>query len=80
MPKISRQVRLYLYSITIAAVPLLVHFGIIDVEASVLIIPLIVALLNLTPKEAKEAQSAYEEIDYGHDVEPDEVPELDAPN
>ena len=51
---ISRELRKYLYGLAIALVPIAVHYGWIDVEASVIIIPLIVAIFNLTPKEVEE--------------------------
>lgn len=50
---IPREVRKYIYAVFIALVPVAAYFGWIDVEASVVILPLILALLNLTPKDAE---------------------------
>lgn len=46
-----RELRKYLYGVAIAFIPIAVYYGWVDVEASVLIVPLLVALFNLTPKD-----------------------------
>ena len=61
---IPREVRKYLYAVFIALVPVAVYFGWIDVEASVVILPLILALLNLTPKDAGQGV----EVEGSHNV------------
>lgn len=76
MKNISRELRKYLYALAITSIPFLVHLGIIEAEASLLILPMIVAVLNLTPKEAKEVQEQYT-LDFGHEVEPDEMGDFD---
>lgn len=47
----SRQVRKYLYLVSIAAFPVLVYYSVIDPEALPLMLPLIAAVLNLSPEE-----------------------------
>lgn len=51
--KISRETRKYIYAVAIAFVPVAVYFGWIDIEASALILPLLLAVLNLTPKDVE---------------------------
>lgn len=46
----SREVRKWIYAVAIAFVPLAVYLGWLDVEASALVLPLILAILNLPPK------------------------------
>ena len=57
-----REIRKYVYGVAIAAVPFAVHYGWIEPEASVVILPLLMALLNLTPKEV--AQEVYNEDEF----------------
>lgn len=47
----SRPVRKYLYLVSIAAFPVLVYYDVIEPEALPLMLPLIAAVLNLTPEE-----------------------------
>lgn len=47
----TRSVRKWIYAVAAAAVPVLVYFGLLDIEASPIILPFILALLNLTPEE-----------------------------
>lgn len=51
---LPRTARMYLYGIAIAFVPLAVYFGWIEPEAAPIILPLIVAILNITPKEKED--------------------------
>lgn len=50
----SREVRKYLYGLAIAFVPVAVYYGWVEVEASILVLPLMVALFNLSPKDVDE--------------------------
>lgn len=54
----SRTVRLYVYGVAIAAVPVLVYAGVMDPTAAPIVLPLVLALLNLTPAdvEAKDGE------------------------
>lgn len=55
---LNRTVRKWVYGVAVASVPVLVHYGVMDVEASALLLPLVLALLNLTPAdvEAKDGE------------------------
>jgi hypothetical protein len=44
-------VRSWLYRVSIAAIPLGIAFGYLDVETAGLLVPLIVAALNVDPDE-----------------------------
>lgn len=57
-----REARKYVYGVSIAAIPVLVHYDIISVEASALVLPLLLAVLNLTPKDV---ESVGYEVDLG---------------
>lgn len=60
-----REIRKYLYGVSIAFVPVAIYFGWIEPEASVVIIPMIVAILNLNPKEPSVINEPYSEPKYG---------------
>lgn len=45
-------VRRWLYGVTIAALPVAVLLGWLDPEALPVLVPLVVAVLNVTPEEA----------------------------
>lgn len=47
---LTPKVRAYLYSVSIAALPVLIYFGVLDPEAAALVVPLVVALLNVPRK------------------------------
>lgn len=47
---LTPKVRAYLYSVSIAAVGVLIYFGVLEPEAAPVIAPLIVALLNVPRK------------------------------
>lgn len=49
----TRSVRKWIYAVSAAAVPVLVYFGLLDIEASPIILPFILALLNLTPADVE---------------------------
>lgn len=66
---VSREFRKYLYGVAIAAFPVAVYFGLIEPEAIPLVLPLIVALFNLTPKETPNpSESEQEDIINADDV------------
>lgn len=44
---LNRTVRGYIYAVCIAAVPVLVYFDLIPAEAAPVVLPLVLALLNL---------------------------------
>lgn len=72
---IPRSARKYIYSLAIAFVPVAVYYGWLELEASVIILPLILAVLNLTPTEIEEGALV---ITPDADVDLlDEDPELD---
>ena len=48
---LSREVRKYIYAVAIAFVPLAVYLGWIEPEASAIALPLLLAILNLTPAD-----------------------------
>jgi hypothetical protein len=48
----TRTVRKYIYGVCIAAVPVLIYVGWLPAEAAPIILPLVLALLNLSPEEA----------------------------
>ena len=48
---LTRQVRKYVYTVAIAFVGLAVYLGWISAEALPVVLPLILALLNLTPED-----------------------------
>lgn len=54
----KKSVRRYIYLVFVALIPVAVYFGVIPPEASVVILPLILALLNLTPDEEVTAKHA----------------------
>lgn len=47
MKYLDATVRTYLYGIAIAAVPVLVYFGLLEPEATPIVLPLILAVLNV---------------------------------
>lgn len=47
---LTPKVRAYLYSVSIAALPVLIYFGVLDHEAAALIVPLVVAVLYVPRK------------------------------
>lgn len=51
---LNRTVRKYIYGVAIAFVPLAVYLGWIEPEASAIVLPLILAILNLTPTEVED--------------------------
>lgn len=51
---VSRELRKYLYGIAVAFVPFAVYMGWMDIEATPLIIALVVAIFNLSPKDVEE--------------------------
>lgn len=53
---LSREVRKYVYGVALAFVPVAAYFGWLDAQASVLAIPLLLALLNLTPEEGAKPE------------------------
>ena len=48
---IGREFRKYLYGVAVAFIPFAIYKGWMDIEASPLIIALVVAIFNLSPKE-----------------------------
>ena len=50
----TRPVRKWIYGIAIAAVPVLVYLRAMEPAAAALVLPLILAILNLTPTDAQE--------------------------
>lgn len=48
---VPRELRKYIYGVAIASIPIAVLLGWVDAEAAVYLIPLIVAILSLTPKD-----------------------------
>lgn len=50
---LSREVRKYIYAVAIAFVPLAVYLGWIEPEASAIALPLLLAILNLTPADVE---------------------------
>lgn len=53
-PWIGRTIRKWVYGVAIAAVPVLIHYEVMDPAAAPLILPLALALLNLTPAEVEQ--------------------------
>lgn len=49
----SPVVRRYIYGVCIAAVPVLIYFRLIPAESAPVILPLVLALLNVPSDEAK---------------------------
>lgn len=47
----SREVRKYIYTLFVAAGPVLVALGVVDAEFLAVSLPALLALLNLTPKD-----------------------------
>lgn len=52
---LTREVRKYIYAVAIAFVPLAIYLGWIEPEAAAIVLPLILAVLNLTPKDVDDA-------------------------
>jgi len=52
---LNREVRKYIYAVAIAFVPLAIYLGWIEPEAAAIVLPLILAVLNLTPKDVDDA-------------------------
>ena len=50
---LTRQVRKYIYTVALAFAALAVYLGWMDAEALPVALPLVLALLNLTPEEAE---------------------------
>ena len=50
---LTKNVRKGIYLVCAAALPILVYYGVLDPEALPLILPLILALLNLSPDEVE---------------------------
>lgn len=50
----NRQVRKYVYLLSVAFVPVAVYFGWIEPEASAIVLPFILALLNLSPSDVEQ--------------------------
>ena len=53
-----RKVRIWIYSVAVAAVPLVVALGWADPQILALALPFILALLNLTPADVEKTNSA----------------------
>lgn len=53
-----RTVRIWIYSVAVAAVPLVVALGWADPQILALALPFILALLNLTPADVEKTNSA----------------------
>ena len=51
---LPRTIRKYIYGIGLAAIPVLVYYKVMDPEAAALALPLLLALLNLTPEDATD--------------------------
>ena len=51
---LNKQVRLYIYGVAIAALTAAVGFGYLPPASGGLLVPLIMAILNVTPDEVKE--------------------------
>lgn len=49
-----RALRLWLYGVAVAFVPAAVYFGWIEPEATPIVIPLLIAIFNISPKEGRE--------------------------
>lgn len=59
----NRTTRLWLYGVAIAFIPLAVFVGWLKPEAVPIVVPLVVAILNITPKDSEPevvARSNYE--------------------
>ena len=57
---VPRPIRAWIYGIALAAVPVLVYTGVMEPEGAALALPLILAILNLTPKtEASDYQAKH---------------------
>lgn len=54
---LSAKGRRYIYGVCIAAVPTLVYFGLLPNEAAPVILPLVLALLNISEDEAPAAEA-----------------------
>lgn len=52
--RLSREFRKYVYGVAIAAIPVLLYFEIIEPPAAGLVLPLLLAILNLTPRDVEE--------------------------
>lgn len=48
---LTKEVRRWIYLVAAAAVPVLIFYGVIDAAAAPLLLPLVLALLNLSPDE-----------------------------
>lgn len=48
-----RTIRAWLYGVSVAALPILTYYGVIEPEAQALAVPLLAALFNLTPAEVE---------------------------
>jgi hypothetical protein len=48
---LTRPVRKYIYAVSVAAIALMIYAGWIEPQAAPVALPLIMALLNLTPDE-----------------------------
>lgn len=55
---LSSKGRKYIYGVCIAAVPALVYFGLLPNEAAPIILPLILALLNISEDEVAAPDAA----------------------
>lgn len=51
---LTKNVRVWIYGVSIAALPVLTHYGVIDAQAQALAIPLLLALLNIKDDEVAE--------------------------
>lgn len=51
---LPRTIRKYIYGIGLAAIPVLVYYKVMDPEAAALALPLLLALLNLSPEDATD--------------------------
>lgn len=51
---LTKEVRRWVYGLAIAAVPILIHYEVMDVEAGPIVLPFILALLNLSPDEPEQ--------------------------
>ena len=52
---LNREVRKYIYLVAVAAVPVLIFYGVIEPAAGALVLPLVLALLNLSPDDTEGA-------------------------
>lgn len=56
-----REVRKYLYGVAIAALPIAILLGWFTPETAVLLVPLIVAILNLKPEDTHVPKALHKE-------------------